>query len=660
MSSGQPVDALPPGTRLLWYEILRVLGKGGFGITYLARDTNLDQWVAIKEYLPVGFAVRGRGNEVLPSSDAQAETYEWGLERFLKEAQVLARFRHSSIVRVLSFFRDSNTAYMVMEYEDGESLESVLKRRKVLPEAELRRLMDPLLGGLETLHNTDYIHRDIKPPNIFIRKDGSPVILDFGSARQAVAGQQQQMTSLLSLGYSPFEQYDSSGSRQGPWSDIYSMSGVLYRAVTGQKPVDAAVRIAAKLRSEPDPMKSTLELGEGRYSFGFLKAIDKGLMVLETDRPQSIGAWRPLLLGGGQEDEEPSPRAAAPVAAPSSSRDEADQEPETPNTRYTERQDTGPKKKVSTWRSFVSSLNEFGNQLDPLEKSLKGRINKKVTSATTLGGRPPSLRGDDGYSDSDEGPEPGVMVEAMPTIARAVRKAGDLWVESLTGMEFVWIPGGTFQMGSAKGEPGRKEDEGPLHEVELDGFWMGKYPVTWMQWKRVMGDPRGFFTQARANYPVERVLWDDTQNFLRKFARMVGGNYRFRLPTEAEWEYGARAGAQSTFFFGDDIAMLGDYAWFAVNAGGETQPVGLKAPNPWGLYDILGNVWEWTEDWYGEDYYEKSPRKNPRGAPFGEIRVRRGGSWRSSAFACRIAHRNRVGVNTNSNALGFRLVRLDT
>ncbi|MBF0322647.1 MAG: serine/threonine protein kinase [Magnetococcales bacterium] len=323
MSSTKFVDSLPPGSTLLWYEIVKVLGKGGFGITYLAKDTNLDQKVAIKEYLPKGFAVREKGRNVLPNSPTDTKTFEWGLDRFLKEAQILARFKHPNIVRVMSFFRDSNTAYMVMEYEEGESLDAVLKAKKVLSEGEIVRLISPLLDGLEVLHNKDFIHRDIKPANILVRANGSPVILDFGSARQAIAGHGgEQMTSLLSMGYSPFEQYDSTGNRQGPWSDIYAMGGVLYRAITGAKPPDAAIRINARLRNEPDPMKSASEAGEGQYHPAFLAAIDKALMVIETERPQSIADWRPLLLGCFSATKDsvratPAPVAKAGVSSPS-------------------------------------------------------------------------------------------------------------------------------------------------------------------------------------------------------------------------------------------------------------------------------------------------------------------------------------------------------
>ncbi|MEO5378052.1 MAG: bifunctional serine/threonine-protein kinase/formylglycine-generating enzyme family protein [Magnetococcus sp. DMHC-6] len=641
MSSNKYLEALPAGYTLLWYEVLKVLGKGGFGITYLGRDTNLNQLVAIKEYLPVGIAGREEGSQVHPNSPKDAATFEWGLDRFLKEAQILAKFKHPSIVRVASFFRDSNTAYMVMEYEEGQGLDEVLKQRKTLSEAEIKRILPPLLSGLEMLHAADFIHRDIKPPNILIRKNGTPVILDFGSARQAVAGASDQMTSLLSLGYSPFEQYDSSGNRQGPWSDIYALGGVLYRAVTGEKPVDAAIRIAAKLRNESDPMRSAVELGKNRFSPGFLKAIDKALMVLETDRPQSVAAWRPMLVGAAfneadqlsatakREEEKslsPSPVATQPAPRPASV--------STQSARIV-------RQKKSSWRSFISSINDFGLQSKPVERKHLTVPPKVVVEAI-----------------SDQPAPSKEELAKMEEVDILDPKLGDVWIEPMTKMEFLWIPAGTFQMGSQKGEAGRKADEIPVHEVYVDGFWMGKYPVTWSKWRRVMGNyPPGLYDPAKDNHPVERVLWEDTQKFLRQYLRMMGPKFRLRLPTEAEWEYAARAGSSTAYYFGDHATALAEYAWFQNNSNNQTQPVGLKAPNQWGLHDMLGNVWEWTEDWHSEDYYSKSPKENPKGAPFGELRVRRGGSWRSNEVACRVAHRNRVLAKSNSNALGFRLVR---
>ena len=228
-------NALPLGSMLMEYRLASVLGAGGFGITYLAHDTNLEKDVAIKEYLPGAVAVRGSGGAVLPTTSGLEKEYRWGLDRFIQEARTLAKFSHPHIVRVNRFFEANGTGYMVMDYEAGESLKAWLQRNPFPPEPTLRAMLAPLLDGLEKVHAAGFLHRDIKPDNIFIRKDGGPVLIDFGSARQAVAGASQALTTIVSPGYAPFEQYTTS-AEQGPWSDIYSLSGVLYFAVDRSEP----------------------------------------------------------------------------------------------------------------------------------------------------------------------------------------------------------------------------------------------------------------------------------------------------------------------------------------------------------------------------------------------------------------------------------------
>jgi serine/threonine protein kinase len=285
-------NALKPGHTLHWYRVLRVLGQGGFGITYLARDGNLEQDVAIKEYLPMELAVREGDHSVYPASEAQDDRYQWGLARFLAEARTLAKFRHPAIVRVLSVFEANNTAYMVMEYQHGQSLQHAIERRRTLAERELLQLLGPLLDGLEVMHAQGFIHRDIKPPNIFLRDDGQPVLLDFGSARQALGAETRSLTSVVSPGYAPFEQYYSKGDRQGPWTDIYGLGATVYRCLSGVQPMAAIDRSEAILKAERDVFVSARELGQGKYSARFLAAIDHALAFNEKQRPQSIADWR--------------------------------------------------------------------------------------------------------------------------------------------------------------------------------------------------------------------------------------------------------------------------------------------------------------------------------------------------------------------------------
>ena len=302
--------ALPQGTRIQDFEFHRVLGQGGFGITYLGWNIALDIPVAIKEYLPSDLATRENDMSVVPQSSEASADFKWGLDRFLDEARILARFQHANIVRVHHFFEAHSTAYIVMEYAEGETLSQVLRRRKTLNEADLKAILFPILDGLEAVHRADFLHRDIKPGNIVIRdEDRSPVLLDFGSARQAIGARSRSVTSIITPGYAPIEQYSSRGD-QGPWTDVYALGAVCYHALTGHVPDDATDRV------RNDPLVPVAERSVGEASAGFLAAIDLALKVDEGDRPQSVAAWR-AALGGEPRDTAKKPR---PVVKPAKGR----------------------------------------------------------------------------------------------------------------------------------------------------------------------------------------------------------------------------------------------------------------------------------------------------------------------------------------------------
>ena len=310
-------QALPAGYGLESYRILDVLGVGGFGVTYLAQHTRLGHKVALKEYLPNEIAIRD-GTTVHPKSRPDEERFQWGLERFLDEAKTLTRFRHPNLVRVTDYFEANNTAYFVMDYEVGKPLNVLLAGRR-LNEMQLRRVLWPILDGLKTVHSAGVLHRDIKPANIFIRQhQESPVLLDFGSARAYVGQNTSNPTSLVSPGYSPWEQYFGTEGDQGPWTDIYSLAGVCYRAVTGKPPIDALRRMNSRQREEGDPQPALVGR-HGDYSEAMLSAIDAGLRIAEADRPQTIEEWQGLLEGElASRASAATPAAQEPVGAQAS------------------------------------------------------------------------------------------------------------------------------------------------------------------------------------------------------------------------------------------------------------------------------------------------------------------------------------------------------
>jgi len=299
---------MPPGTRLGDYRLDAVIGHGGFGITYRAFDTQLTKFVAIKEYLPVEFATRRADGEVVPRGARFADDFAWGRERFLDEARALARFRHAHIVPVLRYFEAHGTAYTVMEFEDGNSVAQLLREsgRRLQPD-DVRRLAQGLLNGLGAVHAQGFLHRDIKPSNVIIRRDGVPILIDFGAARQAMGGRTRTLTGILTPQYAPIEQYALDG-KQGPWSDIYSAAAVLHHAIAGFPPPEAASRVGT------DPYRPLAVTQADRFDAALLAAVDRGLAFAPEQRPQTIEAWRGM-FGGALPRVEDAPTERLPNAA---------------------------------------------------------------------------------------------------------------------------------------------------------------------------------------------------------------------------------------------------------------------------------------------------------------------------------------------------------
>ena len=285
-------NSLRVGSKLNDYRIQSILGRGAFGITYLAYDTNLQQLVAIKEYLPQELAKRNEDNTVHPLSKNREKIFNYGLSSFLREARTIAKFRHPNIIRIFSYFRYNNTAYIVMEYEKGQTFKTYITTGGDVSESRLLDIFHSINKGLEVVHKykeedtgaSHYIHRDIKPDNIIIREDNSPVLIDFGTARDVSTS--EEITRIFTKYYAPFEQCDPSWAPQGPWTDIYALGATLYFAITNNRVPPAETRTFNDRYQALEGSDYTR-----KYSSHFLYAIDKALSFHPNDRPRDVIEW---------------------------------------------------------------------------------------------------------------------------------------------------------------------------------------------------------------------------------------------------------------------------------------------------------------------------------------------------------------------------------
>jgi serine/threonine protein kinase len=284
-------NCLPAGTRLADYEIVEVLGEGGFGIVYLAFDHSLHRHVAIKEYMPSALALRGNDAGVSLRAERHQDTFRLGLKSFINEARFLAQFDHPALVKVHRYWEQNRTAYTAMQYYDGRTVKDIVAHHpEQVDEAWCLRILTNILQALEMLYTMQIVHRDVSPDNIIVQANGDAVLLDFGSARQVIGDMTRGLTVILKPGYAPVEQYAGDASlEQGAYTDIYALAAVMYHAITGQAPASSIARMIQ------DPLVPLSVLAPPGYSAGFLAAIDQGLAVLAQDRPQTIDAFRARL-----------------------------------------------------------------------------------------------------------------------------------------------------------------------------------------------------------------------------------------------------------------------------------------------------------------------------------------------------------------------------
>ncbi len=294
MSQSAPttIDALPTGAVLSHYAVTGLIGQGGFGVVYLARDTRNNRTVAIKEFLPTAIAGRIADGRVVPLSTETANSYAYGLKGFLREANLLAEFAHPALVAVHQAWEQNDTAYMAMQYYPGKTLRDVRTRQTSRPsEAQIQAWMSPVFDAVAELHAHRVIHRDISPDNILVMAAGETVLLDLGAARQVLGGMTQALTTILKPGFAPIEQYVEDGSmEQGRWTDVYGLGAVIYFLVTGQPPTPATSRL---VRDAMPPLATIVP--PDMYSPEFCAAVHKALSLRAIDRFKSMAEFRAAL-----------------------------------------------------------------------------------------------------------------------------------------------------------------------------------------------------------------------------------------------------------------------------------------------------------------------------------------------------------------------------
>jgi len=290
-SGAHSASALAIGAKLKEFVVTGIIGEGGFGIVYSAKDTQLQRNVAIKEYMPAAIANRLASSKINLRSVRHQQTFAAGMQGFIDEARLLAQFKHPALVEILRFWEANDTAYMVMPHYSGKTLRNILKTsRNVCSERWLKSILGPVLDAIELLHSNHVYHRDIAPDNIVIQDTGQPVLLDLGSARRVIAGMQSALTVVVKPGYAPIEQYtEDTANEQGPWTDIYALGAVLYFAISGSAPTASVSRM---MRDSLKPLNTD---DYPLYSDSFLSSINRALQLRPYDRYQSIADFRDAL-----------------------------------------------------------------------------------------------------------------------------------------------------------------------------------------------------------------------------------------------------------------------------------------------------------------------------------------------------------------------------
>lgn len=606
------------------YLIIRQIGQGGMGAVYMARDQRLRSVVALKESF---------------FSDERLR------RAFVREAELLANLHHPALPNVIDHFTEDDRQFLVMQFITGEDLGAMMevKGGPFSPE-EVTAWADQLLDSLDYLHTQEppVIHRDIKPQNLKLTTRGQIILLDFGLAK-GIAGQMSAFGASRSLlgytpNFAPLEQIQGAGTDAR--SDLYALAATLYYLLTGTVPPDALMRASSLVRGQADPLKPASEVNQ-QVPAAIAAVLYAAMAQNPDERPQTAALMREALRAANQG------QRIAPLIA------------ELPPTQ------------IITPASAAVAEQPAQPISEPALPPTEHIVNVALARESAV---PPMAGSSSAMPPLKSFQFNTVTLDATGKVTDQRTLQAQSFTEDLGGgvqLEMVEIPAGTFTMGSPSSEWGRRDHEGPQHQVTVPKFYMGKFEVTQAQWRAVTRLPKverelepNPSSFKGNNLPVERVSWEEAVEFCERLSKKTGREYR--LPSEAEWEYAARAGAQTPFAFGETITpdvvnFGGDQPYPGAAKGiyrARTVAVGsLGVANRFGLYDLHGNVLEWCLDYWHENY-NGAPVDGSGWVSGGDsnLRVSRGGSWCGYGSDCRSASRPKFAPDNRPDITGFRIV----
>lgn len=609
---------LEAGQKIRDYEIQHLIGEGGMGEVYLAREVLLGRQVALKRLNPhltgdPGFS-----------------------QRFINEARIQAQLMHPNIVGLHSFFEEQGAYYMILEFVPGVTLRQLISQTGPIPEERAMHIFRQIAAALSHAHAKGIVHRDIKPSNIIVNPQANDAVkvMDFGIARLLTSGHMTSTgTKLGTVHYmSPEQVLENKDIDQR--SDLYSAGIVLYEMLSGRLPFEDETASDFQIQEQiirnpvPDP----------RLIYAYIS--DKSVQLLNQltqkdrqARPSGFHSLDQLL----EANSKPIPARVSPTVQamkPNLVRQQSNPrslQPQYPAQGSPQNQDREPLPNAHTPQKIQS---EDSGAVPPKKSSGKALWFILV-----------------------------IVIIAAVVVIITLPKAKE------EAREMVMVAGGTFRMGSNTGDT----DEKPVHSVTISTFYLSPYEVTQMQWKEVMGNNPSYYSGD--SMPVENVSWLDAVDFCNRLSEAegltpcytnTGNGYScnwsangYRLPTESEWEYAARGGANSQGYKYSGSNNADEVAWTSANSQNSTHPVGMLMANELGLYDMSGNVLEWCWDWHADSYpFSGNPIIDPRGASSGKHRVLRGGSWRHAEYYSRVSHRSTAILpDGRLPRVGFRLAR---